>query len=356
MRSFPVTQVAQSKISNYDFDNLPFGKVFSDHMFVADYADGQWTNMSIIPVDNLQLHPGNCTLHYGQSIFEGMKAMVSLDGEPLLFRPEMHAKRLNASADRMCMPDLPEDIFLDALHQLVDLEKDWIPSKDGRALYLRPFMFGMDDYIGVHSSDTYKFIIMTLPVGPYYDRPVSLKVEEKYVRAAVGGVGAAKTAGNYAASLYPAKLAKAEGYDNVMWMDSNEFKYVQEVGTMNIFFVIGDTVVTPSLNGAILHGITRDSILTVLREEGYKVEERDVSIDEIVEAYDNQSLKEIFGTGTAAVVSLVEKMAYRDKIMTMDTTKYEVSPFVRDYITRLRRAQMEDSRGWVVPVRSTVPV
>lgn len=354
MHNFPVTKVAKSRLEGIDFDNLPFGKTFSDHMFVADYKDGQWTDMGIVPVADLSIHPGNCTLHYGQSIFEGMKAFKNKHGEAVMFRPEMNARRLNASARRMCMAEIPEDIFMDALHKLVDLESGWIPSKTGSSLYLRPFMFGTDEYIGVHSSACYKFIIMALPVGPYYSKPVSLKVEDTYLRAAPGGVGEAKTAGNYAASLYPAQLAKKEGYDNVMWMDGKEFKYVQEVGTMNIFFVIGDTVITPSLNGAILHGITRDSMITYLKDQGYKVEERNVSIDEIVAADKAGTLREVFGTGTAAVVSYVNKMAYGDHIIELNPDDYKISPEFKNYLVGLRSGDIEDTRGWITPVRSAV--
>ena len=354
MHNFPVTKVAKSRLEGIDFDNLPFGKTFSDHMFVADYKDGQWTDMGIVPVADLSIHPGNCTLHYGQSIFEGMKAFKNKHGEAVMFRPEMNARRLNASARRMCMAEIPEDIFMDALHKLVDLESGWIPSKTGSSLYLRPFMFGTDEYIGVHSSACYKFIIMALPVGPYYSKPVSLKVEDTYLRAAPGGVVEAKTAGNYAASLYPAQLAKKEGYDNVMWMDGKEFKYVQEVGTMNIFFVIGDTVITPSLNGAILHGITRDSMITYLKDQGYKVEERNVSIDEIVAADKAGTLREVFGTGTAAVVSYVNKMAYGDHIIELNPDDYKISPEFKNYLVGLRSGDIEDTRGWITPVRSAV--
>lgn len=354
MESFPVTKVSKSKLSDTDFDNLAFGKTFSDHMFTADYIDGKWTNMGIVPVENLSIHPGNCTLHYGQSIFEGMKAFKNKDGEAVLFRPEMNARRFNASANRMCMAEVPEEIFLSALHQLVDVESAWIPSKDGSSLYLRPFMFGTDEYIGVHSSSTYKFIILALPVGAYYSKPVSLKVEETFVRAGPGGVGEAKTAGNYAASLYPAQLAKQEGYDNVMWMDGHEFKYVQEVGTMNIFFVVGDTVITPALNGAILHGITRDSIITHLTSEGYKVEQRNIAIDEIISAYEAGELKEIFGAGTAAVVSYVNKMAYRDTIIELDSENYKISPMIKEALTGIIAGKKEDKHGWVVPVKSGV--
>ena len=354
MQNYPVTKVTISKLTEIDFDNLAFGKTFSDHMFTADYIDGKWTKMEIVPVADLSIHPGNCTLHYGQSIFEGMKAFKNKDGEAVLFRPEMNARRLNASARRMCMAEIPEDVFLSALHQLVDLESGFIPSKAGSALYLRPFMFGTDEYIGVHSSASYKFLILALPVGAYYSKPVSLKVEETFVRAAPGGVGEAKTAGNYAASLYPAQLAKQEGYDNVMWMDGHEFKYVQEVGTMNIFFVIGDTIVTPALNGAILHGITRDSIITHLTDEGYKVEQRNVAIDEIIAAHESGELKEIFGAGTAAVVSYVNKMAYRDTVIELDSENYKISPMIKETLTGIIAGSKEDKNGWVVPVQSSV--
>ena len=354
MENYPITRVAKSKISEIDFDNLAFGKTFSDHMFTADYIDGQWTNMGIVPVSDLSIHPGNCTLHYGQSIFEGMKAFKNKNGDAVLFRPEMNARRLNASAKRMCMAEIPEEIFLSALHQLVDIESAWIPSKEGSSLYLRPFMFGTDEYIGVHSSSTYKFIILALPVGAYYSKPVSLKVEETYVRAAPGGVGEAKTAGNYAASLYPAQLAKKEGYDNVMWMDGHEFKYVQEVGTMNIFFAIGDKIITPALNGAILRGITRDSIITYLTDEGYNVEQRDISITEILDAHNKGDLKEIFGAGTAAVVSYVNKMAYRDTVITLDADQYEISPKIKEALTGTIAGDRADKHGWVVQVRNTV--
>ena len=272
MNNLKITKVQNSAVSSVDFDNIPFGKTFTDHMYVADYIDGEWTNMEIKPLENFSVHPGNLAWHYGQSIFEGMKATRDAEGTPLLFRPEEHVYRLNASARRMCMPEFPEEAFLEAVHTLVRLEKNWIPPQEGSALYIRPFMVAMDEAIGVRPSDTYKFIICTLPVGPYYAKPVKLKAEESFIRAAEGGVGEAKTAGNYAASLYPAKLAKAEGYDQVMWLDAKEFKYVQEVGTMNIFFVIDGKVITPMTDGSILKGITRDTILTILKDKGYTVD------------------------------------------------------------------------------------
>lgn len=351
-----VQRSQQSQINTVDFDNIPFGRVFSDHMFVADYKDGVWTNCQIKPFDKILMHPGMLALHYGQAIFEGMKASKSESGTPFLFRPEMHARRMNASAARMCMPDIPEDLFLEALYKLVALEKDWIPEQTGSALYIRPLMVATDEFIGVRASDTYKFIIMCLPVGPYYEKPVSLLVEEKYVRAAPGGVGSAKAAGNYAASLYPAQLAKAKGYDQIMWMDAREFKYVQEVGTMNIFFVIDGKVVTPEAGGTILRGITRDSVITILRDKGYVVEERPLSIDEILKKHKNGKLTEVFGTGTAAIVANVSHIGYRGTDLKLDPSKWKISQLAKDTINGLRNGTIEDTYGWIVPVNEPATV
>lgn len=347
-----VTRSQTSRVSSVDFENIPFGQIFTDHMFMADYIDGEWTNIEIKPTAPLSIHPGNVAWHYGQAIFEGMKATKHQDGTPLLLRPELHALRINASARRMCMPEFPVDLFLEALHTLVDMDSAWIPPITGSALYLRPFMIATDDAIGVKPSDTYKFMICCLPAGPYYGRPVKLKAETTYIRAAQGGVGEAKAAGNYAASLYPAKLAKEEGYDQVMWLDANEFKYIQEVGTMNIFFVIGDTVITPATEGTILKGITRDSIIHILKDNGYKVEERRLSIDEVVDAYDKGELREVFGAGTAAVVAQVSTIAYKDKVMELSAQNMKISKLAKDTINGLRDGSVEDKFGWTVPVQS----
>ncbi|MEM9992146.1 MAG: branched-chain amino acid aminotransferase, partial [Bacteroidota bacterium] len=301
--SIPITKVTNSRLPQIDFQQLPFGHIFTDHMFVADYADGQWQAPRIVPVEEFALHPAATVLHYGQAVFEGMKAFKNKADEAVFFRPEMHAKRINASAARLCMPPFPEDLFQEALQQLVGLEQDWIPPVADSALYLRPFMIATDAFLGVRPSSTYKFFILACPVGPYYAAPVTLYAEQKYVRATVGGVGEAKAAGNYAAALLPAKEARAKGFDQVMWLDGKEFKYIQEVGTMNIFFVIDGKVITPATDGAILKGITRDSVLTILRDWGYEVEERALSIDEVVEAHQAGLLQEVFGTGTAAVIS-----------------------------------------------------
>ena len=346
--SFKITKTDQSSLSKVDFNNIPFGKTFSDHMFVADYIHGEWTNFEIRPVAPIPTHPGNMAWHYGQSIFEGMKATKDAEGHALLFRPEMHAKRINASARRMCMPEIPEDLFLQAIHTLVDMEKAWIPPQTGSALYIRPFMYATDETIGVKASDTYKFIIFVMPVGPYYSQPVKLLAQDTYVRAVVGGVGEAKASGNYAASLLPATMARKEGYDQVMWLDGVHKKYIQEVGTMNIFFVIGDEVITPNLDGAILAGITRDCIITLLKDKGYKLTERPITIDEVLKANEDGKLVEIFGTGTAAVIAPVEKLKYKDTVITLDMDKRNISKFAYDTINGIRNRSIEDKFGWIV--------
>ena len=353
MLDIKITKTDSSMLARLDLDNPPdFGTVYSDHMFVMDFLDGEWKNPEIQPFSNFNIHPANLTLHYGQSIFEGLKASKSANGTPLLFRPDKNAKRMNASAKRMCMPEIPEEDFLQALQSLISVDKDWIPNHKDSALYIRPIMFANDKYIGVRSSNEYKFVIFTCPVGSYYDRPVSLRAEQQYVRATPGGVGEAKTAGNYAASLYPAVKANEAGYDQVMWMDPFEFTYVQEVGTMNIFFVIGDKVYTPKYNGAILRGVTRESIITLLKDEGHDVVEIDLSIKKILKAYKKGKVREVFGTGTAAVVSYVNKIAYRDKIMEFDTDSYTIAPWLKSTINNLRKGKTNDKYGWVVSVNS----
>ncbi|MCB9284419.1 MAG: branched-chain amino acid aminotransferase [Lewinellaceae bacterium] len=353
-----VTRTTNSRISQVDFHNIPFGRLFSDHMFITEYVDGQWINPRIEPFAPFSINPASMGLHYGQNIFEGMKASITQDGEPLLFRPEMHARRFNRSAARMCMPAVPEELFLEALHMLVGMDRNWIPPLEGSALYIRPFMFANDEFIGVKAAQVYKFMIITGPVGPYYPRPVSLLAESKYIRAAKGGVGEAKAAGNYGAAMLPSKMAQEQGYDQVLWLDGREFKYVQEVGTMNIFFVIDGTVITPSLeDGTILRGITRDSILHLLPEMGFKVEERALSIDEIVDAYKKGTLQECFGAGTAAVVAHVDKIAYKDLIMELPKMEdRKVGEAVKNYINGLRAGKIEDTKGWIVPVKVTETV
>ena len=349
--SIKVTKTTESKLPNVDFNNIPFGTVYSDHMFVADFIDGEWTNLEIKPFGPITMNPSNLTLHYGQAFFEGMKAFKNKEGNPILFRPEKHSERINASADRMCMQRFPADLFDQAVRQLVALDVDWIPQTPDSSLYVRPFMFATDDFIGVRPSETYKFIIFTCPVGPYYSKSVTLRAEEKYVRAAIGGVGEAKCAGNYAASLLPAQKAIEDGFDQVMWLDAKEFKYIQEVGTMNLFFVIDGVVVTPKTDGAILKGITRDSIITILKDKGYTVEERLLSIDEVVEAYKAGKLDEAFGSGTAAVVQNIKSITYQDITMEIkDPANMEVANLAREQIKGIRAGTIADKFNWVHPI------
>ncbi len=348
-----ITKSKTSRLNEVDFNNLPFGRLFSDHMFIADYTDGVWKNPRIEPFHNFSMHPATMALHYGQEIFEGMKASKSFDGVPLLFRPEMHARRFNLSAERMCMPPVPEEMFLDGLKKLVQLDQGWIPPQEGSAMYIRPTMIATDEFIGVKPSQTYKFFIILGPVGPYYPKPVRLLAETHYVRAVNGGTGEAKAAGNYGGTLLPAKLAQEKGYDQVLWLDPHEFKYVQECGTMNIFFVINGKVITPPLYGTILRGITRDSSLHILKEAGYDVEEYPLTIQEVVDAHKNGTLQEAFGAGTAAVVSNVSHIAYEDLVMELPPVEtFEVSNFVKSSIDGLRSGRIKDTHGWIVPLKA----
>lgn len=343
-------RIRQSRIADVDFNNIPFGNVFADHMFIADFDGQQWKNFEIRPLEKIPLHPATMALHYGQEIFEGMKASISEDGVPLLFRPEDHADRLNASARRMCMPEFPTKVFLEGLSRLVHLDRAWIPTGEESSLYIRPLMFATDEHVGVRSSNTFKLIIMNLPSGPYYSKPVSLLVEDHFVRAVNGGVGEAKAAGNYGGSLYPTKLAKDKGYDQVMWMDAHEFKYIQEVGTMNIFFVLKDVVLTPNLSGSILRGITRESIITLLKDRGLAVEERPVSMEEIYSAYQKGNLVEVFGAGTAAVVANVNRIGYKGNELNFNPDKWNLSRDLKTEINGIRKGRIPDTHGWIHPV------
>ena len=347
-----ISLTTNSRISELEDGLNKFGRIFSDHMFVADFSDGEWSDARIIPYNDLSLSPATSAIHYGQSIFEGMKAYKNEEGETLLFRPKENIKRLNISAERMCMPDIPEDLFYDGLKQLLDIDKDWIPSAKDTSLYIRPFMFSTDSYIGVKPSDKYKFMIFTTPVGGYYTEPVKVKVETHYTRSANGGVGFAKAAGNYAASLYPAKLAQKEGYHQLIWTDAKEHKYIEESGTMNIIFVIGDKLITPSTSDSILDGITRDSVLILARDWGYNVEERKVSVDEVVEAAKSGNLKEAFGTGTAATIaqiSLFNHKGFDYELPSIESREF--SNQVSLYLQEIKRGKIQDTHGWIVKLK-----
>ena len=341
-----VEKVAQSRVSEMDFNNIEFAKQYSDHMFIADYYDGQWQDFKIVPYKNISLSPANPAIHYGQSIFEGLKAYKNAADEVLIFRPYENFKRMNISAKRMMMPELPEEIFIDGLRELIDMDRAWVPNIDGTALYIRPFMFATDEYIGVRPSQNFKFMIITCPVGAYYSRPVKVKIEEHYTRAAKGGTGFAKTAGNYAASLYPAYLAQQKGYDQLIWTDGQFHTHIEESGTMNIMFVIDDTLVTAPVGDTILNGITRDTVLKLAEDWGMKVEVRPFTVKELIESIENGSLKEAFGVGTAATITNIEVIGYRENDYTLDMDKAAFSKKTLSALNELRYGRSEDKFGW----------
>lgn len=334
-----------------DSSKLGFGKIFTDHMFLMDYTVGQgWHDPRIVPYGPISLDPSASVFHYGQEVFEGMKAYKTPDGSIQLFRPDENFKRLNSSNERLCIPELDVDFCIDATKKLVEIDKAWIPSEEGTSLYIRPFIIGCEPVLGVHAANNYMFIIILSPVGSYYESglaPVKIYVEDKYVRAVKGGIGYAKTGGNYAASLKA--QADAQGYSQVLWLDGIERKYIEEVGAMNVFFVIGDEVVTPKLQGSILPGITRKSCIQLLTEWGYKVSERPLSIDEVETAAKNGSLKEMFGTGTAAVISPVGELKYKDDIIKIGDNKIgTITQKLYDELTGIQLGKLPDKYGWTI--------
>ncbi len=348
-----ITKTTTPKAKPECEEKLGFGKVFTDHMFVMNYTEGKgWHDPRIEPYANLSLSPASMVFHYGQEMFEGMKAYMGEDGKARLFRPDMNAKRTNASNKRLCIPELPEDMFVEAVKAIVEVDKDWIPTTPGTSLYIRPFIIATDDFLGVAPSKTYLFIIILSPSGAYYASglaPVGIWIEDDYVRAVKGGMGFAKTGGNYAASLAAQVKAHDDGYSQVLWLDGVERKYVEEVGAMNIFFKIDGKIVTPMLNGSILPGITRDSVINVCKSWGYEVEERLVSVDELIDAQKSGKLEEVFGTGTAAVISPVGKLRFKDDVMTINGGVIgEVSQKLYDTITGIQWGKLEDPFGWSV--------
>ena len=348
---FKITKVAHSKLEGISLQNIPFGKHFTDHMLEVDYEGGEWKIPRIVPYQPLQLAPSLAALHYGQAIFEGIKAYKDADGNPQIFRPYDNFKRFNISAERMQMPTVPEEIFMEGLRLLIDIERDWIPGLPNHSLYIRPFMFSSDEAIGVRPSDKYKFLIILSPTGPYYATPMRIYVEEKYVRAVEGGYGFAKAAGNYGGALLASAEAHKKGYDQVLWMDAFEHKYVQECGTMNAFFIIGDKAITPGLeSGTILEGVTRDSTIVLLKEMGYHVEERNLSIDEIMDAYKAGTLAEVFGTGTAATISMIKELKYKEFVMKFDMEKWSIAPEIKRRMDAIKYGQEPDVYGWLYKI------
>jgi branched-chain amino acid aminotransferase len=346
-----VNKVERSKLNALDLENMPFGKYFTDHMLEADYEDGEWKNIEIKPYQPLLLEPSTAAIHYGQAIFEGIKAYKDPNGNAFIFRPYDNYKRFNISAERMQMPTVPEELFIEGMRKLIELDRNWIPHKDDHSLYIRPFMFSSDPVLGVKPSEKYKFMIILSPTGPYYNKPMRIYVEEKYVRAAPGGIGYAKAAGNYGASMLATAEAKKLGYDQVLWTDAQEHKYVQEIGTMNVFFIIGDKALTPDLEaGTILSGVTRESAITILKEMGLDVVEKPISIDEIIEAHRAGLLHEVFGTGTAATISLIRELRYKDYVMQFETEKWKTAPELKKRLDEIRSGKVADRFGWMYKI------
>ena len=336
-----------------DFTKLGFGKYFTDHMLIMRYdaANGGWQESEIVPYGSFNMDPASCVLHYGQGIFEGLKAYKDGNGNITMFRPRDNFNRMNRSAKRLCMPEIDVERAVKELEELIKIEKEWIPTAPGTSLYIRPFMIADEAFLGVHPSKKYIFAIILSPVGSYYANglePVKIYVEDTLTRASLGGTGEAKCLGNYAASLLGAEKAKQMGYEQVLWLDAETKKYIEEVGAMNMFFVIDGTVVTPMLDGSILPGITRDSAIKVLKKNGYKVEERHVGVDEVIDALKNGKLDEAFGTGTAAVISPVGTIGYKDEVYTINDNKIgKISLWLYEQITGIQTQKIEDSFDWV---------
>ena len=345
-----IEKVKESKAKDLDFNDIPLGRTFTDHMFLCTYENEAWQTPKIVPMGALPTHPAAMALHYGQAIFEGMKATIDANGTPMLFRPEQNAKRLNFSARRLGMPEFPEQLFVEALNVLVDLDKNWIPPQQGSALYLRPFMYADEAFIGMRAATQYKFIIMASPSNPIYTKRVRLYAETNYIRAAHGGTGEAKAAGNYAAAILPTEHAKAKGYDQVLWLDAHNFKSIQEVGTMNIFFKINGKIITPNLDGSILAGITRMSVIELLQHKGYEVTERPISIDEINEASKDGTLEEAFGTGTAVGIAMIQEIGYKGKDIHV-SNESPVGQMVLETINGVRTGEIPDDLNWMCKIK-----
>ncbi len=354
MLDIKITKTQNPKVKP-DVNTLGFGTYFTDHMFLMDYSKAEgWHDARIVPFDNIPIHPACTALHYAAEVFEGLKAYRRADGNVQLFRPDENAKRLNVSAERICLPEIAEEDFLQAVQTLVSVDKEWVPSEFGTSLYIRPFIFGNDPFLGVHGVDTAIFMVILSPVGSYYKEginPVGIMIEDEDVRAVRGGTGYTKCGGNYAASTRAGEKAEKKGYSQVLWLDGVERKYIEEVGAMNVMFKIGDEIVTAALTGSIFSGITRKSCIEVLRSKGYTVNERLLSIDELAAAMKNGTLEEAWGTGTAAVISPIGKLEYKGEVFVVNGGKIgTVTQDLYDTLTGIQWGRVEDSFGWIVPV------
>jgi branched-chain amino acid aminotransferase len=351
-----ITIKTKERTENIEFpDELGFGNIFTDHIFEMNYTqDKGWYDPTIKPLEDIPMHPGTMFIHYGQSIFEGLKAYKTKDDEVVLFRPDEHFKRLNRSAQRICIPEINVDFMINALKELVNIERDWVPTGEGESLYVRPFIYGSDPFLGVNPASSYKLIILLSPVGAYYPegfKPVKILVQDEYVRAVRKGLGECKTPANYAASLLAGKKAMEQGFTQVLWLDGVELKNIEEVGTMNIFINMKDEIVTPKLNGSILPGVTRKTVIQLLKEWDMNIVERDISIDELMKKYDSGDLLGVFGSGTAAVISSVGWLTYKDKKMVINNGKAgELALKLFNEITSIQYGIKDDSHEWIYKV------
>ncbi|MDE0871655.1 MAG: branched-chain amino acid aminotransferase [Flavobacteriales bacterium] len=348
---FDIHQTQTSRLDQVDFNALEFGKVFSDHMFVMEYEGGAWQRGKIEPYGPFTMSPASMVFHYGQAIFEGMKAFRQDNGQVSLFRPGMNIARFNKSAVRMCMPEVPEDIFMEALAALVKLDASWVPDGPSTSLYIRPFMIATDSYVGVRASKKYAFSIFTCPVGAYYKQPVKVKVEKYFTRATPGGTGFAKAAGNYAGSLYPLEKARAEGFDQLLWTDAIEHKYIEESGTMNAMFVLNDVLISPETSDTILDGVTRDTVLKLAEDLGFKVEIRRFSVEELHAGLESGLLTEAFGVGTAATLKPMAEIGLDGiRYQMTDAKEWKIAPRLMREFDGIRRGKIEDRFSWNIPV------
>ncbi|WP_167597921.1 branched-chain amino acid aminotransferase [Leeuwenhoekiella sp. ZYFB001] len=341
-----VTKIAESKINQVDFSNLAFGTVFTDHMFVCEYKNGKWQTPEILPYGPLQMDPSAKVFHYGQAVFEGMKAYKDDKGDVYMFRPEENFNRINKSGERLAMPAFEKDYFFDGLNTLLNLDKDWIKPGEGNSLYIRPFVIATENGVSASPSSEYKFVIICAPAQAYYSGEVRVLFADHYSRSADGGVGFAKAAGNYAAQFYPTELAKAKGYNQVVWTDANTHEYLEEAGTMNVFFRVNDTLLTAPTNDRILDGITRKSLIELAKSQGINVEVRPVKVAEIVEAAENGSLKEMFGAGTAAVISPISGFTHKEKAFDLPKMEDSFATKLKKQLTELQANRAEDPFGW----------
>jgi len=341
-----IKAVKTSRINSVDFSNLPFGRSFSDHMLVCNYRNGNWEAPEILPYGPIQMTLGSQVLHYGQSVFEGMKAFKNSKNEILFFRRERNFLRLNKSAIRMAIPEIPKDIFMNGLDELIRLDHQWCKLEEGFSLYIRPFIFASSECVKASSSEEFKFVIITLPTTTYYPGKLNLLIEERFTRASQGGVGFAKAAGNYAATFYPTKLANSKGYQQIIWTDANEHQYIEECGTMNIFFRIGEKIITPKISETILDGVTRNSVITIARDLGIEVEERMVSVSDLLDANSSGVLKEVFGTGTAVSISPVSSFTFRENKVILPDVKDSYALKLKKELIGIQKGRVKDSHNW----------